>query len=64
MGVTFTYGCVPCGVPWGAGIDDPYEEPLSAELVLEAVDAAGNRVTPQVSAAKILDYLRASRIIF
>jgi hypothetical protein len=46
-----------------AGIDDPYEEPEAAELVLEAVDKDGQMVAPQVSAAKILDYLRAKRII-
>ncbi|KAF6253440.1 adenosine 5'-phosphosulfate kinase [Scenedesmus sp. NREL 46B-D3] len=45
------------------GIDDPYEEPEAAELVLEAVDANGQMVAPQVSAAKILEYLRAKRII-
>jgi adenylylsulfate kinase-like enzyme len=46
-----------------AGIDDPYEEPEAAELVLEAVDKAGQMVAPQVSAAKILEYLHAKRII-
>ncbi|KAF8059728.1 APK2 [Scenedesmus sp. PABB004] len=45
------------------GIDDPYEEPPNAELVLEAVDQSGKMVTPQVSAAKILEYLRAKQII-
>eukprot|EP00882_Tetradesmus_deserticola_P005239 GHRQ01005516.1.p1 GENE.GHRQ01005516.1~~GHRQ01005516.1.p1 ORF type:complete len:267 (+),score=106.73 GHRQ01005516.1:96-803(+) len=45
------------------GIDDPYEEPENAELVLEAVDKSGQMVAPQVSAAKILEYLRAQRII-
>lgn len=46
------------------GIDDPYEEPEAAELVLEAVDAAtGKHVTPQTSAARILEYLRAQKII-
>lgn len=45
------------------GIDDPYEEPEAAELVLEAVDKAGQMVAPQVSAAKILEYLHAKRII-
>jgi adenylylsulfate kinase len=49
------------GVP--TGIDDPYEEPLNAELVLEAVDSEGNKVTPQVSAGKILEYLHAKQFI-
>jgi hypothetical protein len=31
--------------------------------VLEAVDKDGQMVAPQVSAAKILDYLRMKRII-
>jgi adenylylsulfate kinase-like enzyme len=46
-----------------AGIDDPYEEPEAAELVLEAVDNTGKKVTPQVSAAKILEYLHAKKLI-
>lgn len=46
-----------------AGIDDPYEEPANAELVLEAVDEQGNRITPQYSAGKILEYLHKQRII-
>lgn len=46
-----------------AGIDDPYEEPEAAELVLEALDKEGKHVTPQVSAAKILEYLHAKQLI-
>jgi adenylylsulfate kinase len=46
-----------------AGIDDPYEEPEDAELVLEAYDSQGRQVTPQVSAKKILEYLHARRLI-
>jgi len=46
-----------------AGIDDPYEEPENAELVLEALDKEGKHVTPQVSAAKILEYLHAKHLI-
>ena len=46
-----------------AGIDDPYEEPSNAELVLEAVDEQGTRITPQHSAAKILEYLHRNKII-
>lgn len=46
-----------------AGVDDPYEEPENAELVLEAVDGQGQHVTPQVSAAKILEYLHAKQLI-
>jgi adenylylsulfate kinase-like enzyme len=53
---------VPAGMPV-TGIDDPYEEPQAAELVLEAVDASGKHVTPQVSAGKILEYLHAQQII-
>jgi adenylylsulfate kinase-like enzyme len=49
--------------PVSVGIDDPYEEPLNAELVLEAVDSEGNKVTPQVSAGKILEYLHAKQFI-
>lgn len=46
-----------------AGIDDPYEEPENAELVLEAYDQEGKQVTPQVSAGKILEYLHTRQII-
>ena len=52
-----------CPVVPLAGIDDPYEEPENAELVLEAVDSSGKQVTPQVSAAKILEYLHAKQLI-
>jgi adenylylsulfate kinase len=45
------------------GIDDPYEEPEAAELVLEAYDAAGQQTTPQVLAAQILSHLRSQGII-
>lgn len=45
------------------GIDDPYEEPEAAELVLEAYDSSGQQVTPQVSAGKILEYLHSHSII-
>lgn len=52
-----------CVDAFPAGIDDPYEEPDNAELVLEAVDSTGKHVTPQVSAAKILEYLHAKHLI-
>ena len=39
------------------GIDDPYEEPEAAELVLEARDPQGKQYTPQVLAARILEFL-------
>jgi len=65
--ITFPQDCslmaiAPAGMPV-TGIDDPYEEPQAAELVLEAVDASGKHVTPQVSAGKILEYLHAQQII-
>lgn len=39
------------------GIDDPYEEPDKAEVVLEA-EIGGKRVSPEAQAAKLLAYLR------
>jgi adenylylsulfate kinase len=40
------------------GIDDPYEEPQGAEIVLDAVDSAtGEMVSPQDQARAILEYL-------
>lgn len=60
---------MPCAVTHAAaiavaaGIDDPYEEPENAELVLEAIDKDGKHVTPQVSAGKILEYLHAKQLI-
>ncbi|KXZ55601.1 hypothetical protein GPECTOR_2g1151 [Gonium pectorale] len=41
------------------GIDDPYEEPLNAEVVLEAETPDGKRVSPQDQAAKLLEYLHS-----
>ena len=40
------------------GIDDPYEEPLEPELVLQAADK-----TPDVLAAEIMDYLNTNGIL-
>ena len=40
------------------GIDDPYEEPLSPELVLQAAEK-----TPDILAAEIIDYLKSKSII-
>jgi adenylylsulfate kinase len=40
------------------GIDDPYEEPLEAELVLQAAEK-----TPDILAAEIMDYLKNSGIL-
>jgi adenylylsulfate kinase len=40
------------------GIDDPYEEPLEPELVLQAADK-----TPDILAAEILDYLKTNGIL-
>lgn len=40
------------------GIDDPYEEPEGAEIVLDAIDSAtGKMVSPQDQARAILEYL-------
>jgi adenylylsulfate kinase len=40
------------------GIDDPYEEPLAPELVLQAADK-----TPDILAAEIMDYLKNNGIL-
>ncbi len=40
------------------GIDDPYEAPEAAELVLEAFDEQGRQHPPQVLAAHMLRYLQ------
>jgi adenylylsulfate kinase len=40
------------------GIDDPYEAPLSPELVLQAAEK-----TPDLLAAEIMDYLKTSGIL-
>jgi adenylylsulfate kinase len=42
------------------GIDDPYEEPDNAEVVLETVDAEGKQMDPPTQAAKLLKYLEAN----
>lgn len=39
------------------GIDDPYEEPEAAEIVLDAKDASGNMASAEEMAGKIIDYL-------
>lgn len=44
-------------LPGFTGIDAPYEEPLNAEVVLEAYDKEGKQVKPQVQAEALLDYL-------
>lgn len=42
------------------GIDDPYEEPEGAEIVLDAVDSStGKMVGPEAQARAILSYLEA-----
>ncbi|GFR48858.1 hypothetical protein Agub_g10812 [Astrephomene gubernaculifera] len=41
------------------GIDDPYEEPTNAEVVLEAETPEGKRISPEEQAGKLLDYLRS-----
>eukprot|EP00198_Chlamydomonas_reinhardtii_P006623 XP_001695959.1 adenosine 5'-phosphosulfate kinase [Chlamydomonas reinhardtii] len=41
------------------GIDDPYEEPLNAEVVLEAETADGKRISPQDQARTLLEYLHS-----
>ncbi len=40
------------------GIDDPYEEPQSAECVLEAYDSQGKQRQPEHLAADLLQYLQ------
>ena len=40
------------------GIDDPYEEPLSPEIVLDAKDSEGRMSSAEEMAARILDYLK------
>ena len=40
------------------GLDDPYEEPLEPELVLQAAE-----ITPDILAAEIMDYLKANGIL-
>ena len=40
------------------GIDDPYEEPLEPELVLQAAEK-----TPDILAAEIMDFLKANGIL-
>jgi adenylylsulfate kinase len=45
------------------GIDDPYEEPEAAELVLEARDPEGKQYTPQVLAGRILEFLSKKKYI-
>ena len=39
------------------GIDDPYEEPVNAEIVIDAKDAEGNMASAESMAAIIIDYL-------
>eukprot|EP01024_Parvocaulis_polyphysoides_P021543 TRINITY_DN201_c0_g1_i1.p2 TRINITY_DN201_c0_g1~~TRINITY_DN201_c0_g1_i1.p2 ORF type:complete len:263 (-),score=45.19 TRINITY_DN201_c0_g1_i1:276-1064(-) len=39
------------------GIDDPYEEPENAEVVIECRDAQGGHVQPQEMAKTLLEYL-------
>ncbi len=41
------------------GIDDPYEEPESAELVIEAAGPDGKLRRPEDQASQILTFLRA-----
>jgi len=39
------------------GIDDPYEEPLNAEVVVTPFDGDGRRLTPLEMAQSVLEYL-------
>lgn len=41
------------------GIDDPYEEPDAAEIVVQAKDSAGTYATAEDMAAEILNFLEA-----
>ncbi|MEW5301479.1 MAG: hypothetical protein WDW36_004338 [Sanguina aurantia] len=40
------------------GIDDPYEEPDAAEVVLQACNPDGSKRSPDSMAAELLDYLK------
>jgi hypothetical protein len=46
-----------CALRAAAGIDDPYEEPEAAEVVLEAFDGEGKQISPMTQAAKLLEFL-------
>ena len=41
------------------GIDDPYEEPIDPEIVLDAKDQDGKMASAEEMAAAILKYLEA-----
>eukprot|EP00200_Dunaliella_tertiolecta_P010022 CAMPEP_0202385050 /NCGR_PEP_ID=MMETSP1127-20130417/58552_1 /ASSEMBLY_ACC=CAM_ASM_000462 /TAXON_ID=3047 /ORGANISM="Dunaliella tertiolecta, Strain CCMP1320" /LENGTH=259 /DNA_ID=CAMNT_0048985077 /DNA_START=86 /DNA_END=865 /DNA_ORIENTATION=- len=41
------------------GIDDPYEEPDAAEVVMDAYDAQGKQRSPEVLAAELINFLEA-----
>eukprot|EP00197_Chlamydomonas_leiostraca_P012212 CAMPEP_0202868030 /NCGR_PEP_ID=MMETSP1391-20130828/10009_1 /ASSEMBLY_ACC=CAM_ASM_000867 /TAXON_ID=1034604 /ORGANISM="Chlamydomonas leiostraca, Strain SAG 11-49" /LENGTH=241 /DNA_ID=CAMNT_0049548129 /DNA_START=11 /DNA_END=736 /DNA_ORIENTATION=+ len=45
------------------GIDDPYEEPLNAEVVLEAYDPSGKQYKPELLAEKLLEYLESKKLL-
>lgn len=45
------------------GIDDPYEEPLHAEVELEAYDPSGKQYQPEILAAQLLDYLESKKLL-
>lgn len=40
------------------GIDDPYEEPQAAELVIEVSKEDGVLMAPEKMAAQLMDYLK------
>jgi len=44
--------------PKGLGVDDPYEPPLSPEIVLQ-----NDRITPQQAAAEVISHLEAQGIL-
>ena len=41
------------------GIDDPYEEPLHPEIILQGLDGEGRLNSPEVMAGTILHYLQS-----
>ena len=41
------------------GIDDPYEAPQHAEIVLEHADGQGAQVTPEAMASTVVGFLEA-----
>ena len=45
------------------GIDDPYEEPEKAEVIMEAYDSAGKQKKPELLAGELLEYLEKNKFL-